>query len=163
MNLARHLDLKSLRSVYEHPVAPKLSRDAYDRIDRGAEIVSDIIASGQTVYGINTGFGLLANTSIARDDLMALQRNLVLSHACGVGPLLSDDIVRLTLALKAASLAQGASGVRRETVEIILKLLERELYPCIPSKGSVGASGDLAPLAHLAATLLGIGEAKLKG
>src|SRR5215469_1456497 len=141
MDLAGHLDLKSLRSIYEHAAAPKLSRNAYDRIDRGAEIVSDIIANGQTVYGINTGFGLLANTSIARDDLMALQRNLVLSHACGVGPLLSDDIVRLVMVLKAASLARGASGVRRETVEALVKLIAADVFPCIPSKGSVGASG----------------------
>jgi histidine ammonia-lyase len=163
MELEGQLDLKLLRSAYEHAVAPKLSKNAYDRIDRGANIVADIVAKGQIVYGINTGFGLLANTSIARADLMALQRNLVLSHACGVGQFLSDEIVRLVMVLKAASLAQGASGVRRETVEIILKLLERELYPCIPSKGSVGASGDLAPLAHMAACLLGIGEARLNG
>ena len=86
------------------------------RIDRGATAIDDIVARGETVYGVNTGFGLLANTSIAHDDLEALQRNLVLSHACGVGPLLSDDVVRLVLVLKAASLARGASGVRRETV-----------------------------------------------
>ena len=163
MLLDGHLNLKSLRRAYENAVSPKLSQNAFGRIDRGAKVVADIVASGQIVYGINTGFGLLANTSIARDDLMALQRNLVLSHACGVGPLLSDQIVRLVLVLKAASLAQGASGVRRETVEMLLRLLEKELYPCIPSKGSVGASGDLAPLAHLSATLLGIGEARLQG
>src|ERR1700744_4538973 len=153
MDLDEHLDLKSLRSVYEQAVAPTLTQRALERIDRGANIVADIVARGEIVYGINTGFGLLANTSIASGDLMALQRNLVLSHACGVGPLLPDNIVRLILVLKAVSLAQGASGVRRETVEIILRLLERDLSPCIPSKGSVGASGDLAPLAHLAATL----------
>ena len=163
MLLDGHLNLKALRLVYEQAVSPRLSGSAFARIDRGARLVADIVASGQTVYGINTGFGLLANTSIARDDLMALQRNLVLSHACGVGPLLPDAIVRLVLVLKAASLAQGASGVRRQTVEMILQLLEKELYPCIPSKGSVGASGDLAPLAHLSAALLGIGEARLNG
>jgi histidine ammonia-lyase len=157
------LTLAQLRAVYEGPAQLSLSAAARARIDRAASTIASIVASGSTVYGVNTGFGLLANKTVGRDDLEALQRNLVLSHACGVGPLLSDAIVRLILVLKTASLAQGASGVRAQTVELLIKLIDSEIYPCIPSKGSVGASGDLAPLAHLSAVLLGIGEARVGG
>jgi len=163
MNLDKPLALADLRAVYEAPVHVELSPAMLKRIDAGAKAIAAIVDSGATVYGVNTGFGLLANTAIARGDLEALQRNLVLSHACGVGPLIADDIVRLILILKIASLSRGASGVRRETVQMLTRMIEAEIYPCIPSKGSVGASGDLAPLAHLAAVLLGIGEARLNG
>jgi histidine ammonia-lyase len=161
--LGQKLPLPALREVYCRRVRLSVPDAALADIDRGVQAIESIIASGETVYGVNTGFGLLANTSIAHDDLEALQRNLVLSHACGVGPLLSDDIVRLVLVLKAASLARGASGVRRETVFALQRLVEAEVYPCIPSKGSVGASGDLAPLAHMAALLIGVGEARANG
>jgi len=163
MNLDKPLALADLRAVYEAPARIELSPATLKRIDAGAKAIAAIVDNGATVYGVNTGFGLLANTAIARGDLEALQRNLVLSHACGVGPLIADDIVRLILVLKIASLSRGASGVRRETVQMLARMVEAEIYPCIPSKGSVGASGDLAPLAHLAAALLGIGEARVNG
>ena len=157
------VSLASLREVIRHPVRLHLSQAALAGVDRAAETVNRVVDSGTVVYGVNTGFGLLANTQIRRADLQALQRNLVLSHACGVGPLLPDPIVRLILTLKVASLARGASGVRRETIVFLTRLLEAEVYPCIPSKGSVGASGDLAPLAHMAALMLGVGEARAGG
>jgi len=163
MNLDKPLALADLRAVYEAPARIELSPATLKRIDAGAKAIAAIVDNGATVYGVNTGFGLLANTAIARGDLEALQRNLVLSHACGVGPLIADDIVRLILVLKIASLSRGASGVRRETVQMLARMVDAEIYPCIPSKGSVGASGDLAPLAHLAAALLGIGEARVNG
>ena len=163
MNFDKPLTLADLRAVYEAPVCVELSPATLTRIDTGAKAIAAIVDSGATVYGVNTGFGLLANTTIARSDLDALQRNLVLSHACGVGSLISDAIVRLILVLKIASLSRGASGVRRETVHMLARLVEAEIYPCIPSKGSVGASGDLAPLAHMAAALLGIGQARVNG
>ncbi len=163
MNLDQPLTLAQLREVYEKPARVALTPASFARIDKGAAAIAKIVDSSDSVYGVNTGFGLLANTSIARHDLEELQRNLVLSHACGVGPLLSDEIVRLILVLKTASLARGASGVRCATVEALARLVEAEVHPAIPSKGSVGASGDLAPLAHLAAVLLGIGEARVKG
>jgi histidine ammonia-lyase len=122
-----------------------------------------MVAEGKAVYGINTGFGKLANTHIADGELELLQRNLVLSHSVGVGALLPDDVVRLVMLLKVASLARGYSGVRPEVVDAILALLNAGVYPCIPSKGSVGASGDLAPLAHMSAVLLGLGEARCDG
>ena len=157
------LSLSDLRSVLAGPGRIEISEDALQAIDAGAAAVEAIVARGETVYGVNTGFGLLANTAIAPDELKALQRNLVLSHACGVGPLLPDPLVRLILVLKIASLARGASGVRRQTVLTLKALLDAEVYPCIPSKGSVGASGDLAPLAHLGCLLIGVGEARIGG
>jgi histidine ammonia-lyase len=157
------LSLGGLREIYGAAMPFAISDAALARVDTGAKAIADIVARGETVYGVNTGFGLLANTSIAKGDLDALQRNLVLSHACGVGALLDDNVVRLILVLKAASLSRGASGVKRETVLALQRLVEAQVYPCIPSKGSVGASGDLAPLAHMAAMLIGVGEARVRG
>lgn len=157
------LPLSLLRACWEGPVEVALTAEAARAVKTGRQAVSDIIEAGATVYGINTGFGLLANTSIARDDLETLQRNLVLSHACGVGDLLPDATVRLMMVLKIASLSRGASGVRRETIDALAILLKAEIYPCIPAKGSVGASGDLAPLAHLAAALIGVGNCRADG
>jgi histidine ammonia-lyase len=163
LDLGVELNLSTLRHALLHPVTPSLPGDALLRLDEGAKTVADIVAAGQTVYGVNTGFGLLANTTIPPEDLEKLQRNLVLSHACGVGPKLPDPVVRLIMAIKLASLARGASGVRRETALALARLLEAEVYPCIPAKGSVGASGDLAPLAHMSAVLIGVGEASVRG
>ena len=163
LDLGAELKLATLRHVLLERVTPSLPGDVLLKLDESARTVADIVASGKVVYGVNTGFGLLANTTIPAADLEKLQRNLVLSHACGVGPLLSDPVVRLILALKLASLSRGASGVRRETALALGRLLEAEVYPCIPAKGSVGASGDLAPLAHLTAVLIGVGEARVKG
>ncbi|SRR5579883_857784 len=132
-------------------------------VERGAAAVDAIVARGTTVYGVNTGFGLLARTSVSAENLKALQRNLVLSHSAGTGPLLADEAVRLILALKIAALAQGYSGVRWGVLEAMQRLVEAEVYPCIPAKGSVGASGDLAPLAHLSAALIGVGEVRHRG
>ena len=133
------------------------------RVAASAEAVARIAAGDEAVYGINTGFGRLASTRIERGDLARLQHNLVVSHAAGVGAPLPASIVRLVIALKAASLAHGMSGVRPETLEALLALLERDILPIIPAQGSVGASGDLAPLAHLTAALLGIGEVTVRG
>lgn len=132
-------------------------------ISASEKVIQSIIDKNQTVYGINTGFGLLANTRINTNDLEELQRSIVLSHAAGTGELLSDQTVRLILALKINSLARGYSGIRMETLEALIRLFNEKIYPCIPSQGSVGASGDLAPLAHLSAVLLGVGEARHAG
>jgi histidine ammonia-lyase len=126
-------------------------------------LVEAVAAGEAPVYGINTGFGRLAQTRIAAADLRTLQHNLILSHCAGVGAPLDAAVVRLTLALKAASLAGGASGVRPEIVDALIALYHADALPVIPAKGSVGASGDLAPLAHLGAVLLGMGEASLRG
>lgn len=128
----------------------------------GAEASADLIrrklADGTTIYGVNTGFGLLARTRIPAERLVELQHSIVRSHAAGTGELLPADVVRLILALKAASLARGYSGVRPAIVDRLVALLNADILPCIPGQGSVGASGDLAPLAHLSLALLGEGE-----
>ncbi len=160
---ATDLDLATLRQVYRHPVRLTLTPNAIAAIKRSVKVVDKVIASGETAYGINTGFGLLAQTRIPDSDLRKLQRNIVLSHAAGTGPLLADEVVRLIMVLKIASLAQGYSGIRLETLQALMTLLEHEIYPCIPGQGSVGASGDLAPLAHLVAVLLGYGHARISG
>ena len=157
------LTLAQLRAVLERPCTIELAPAAWADVERGAAVVAAIVAEGRTVYGVNTGFGLLANTSIATDDLETLQKNLVLSHACGVGPLLDDAVVRLLMVLKIASLSKGASGIRRETLEALIAMVNGGVMPCIPSKGSVGASGDLAPLAHMSCVLIGVGEARVNG
>jgi histidine ammonia-lyase len=123
------------------------------------QAVRDLVAQHAAVYGINTGFGKLAQTRIVDADLAQLQRNLVLSHSAGVGKPLTAPVVRLMLLLKAASLAHGLSGVRPEVIHALLALLNADVLPVVPEKGSVGASGDLAPLAHLAGVLIGEGEA----
>jgi len=157
------LTLAQLRGVLDGPVRVALTAAAWADVDRSAATIASIVAEGRTVYGVNTGFGLLANTSIAPGDLETLQRNLVLSHACGVGPVLPDAVTRLMMVLKIASLSRGASGIRRETLQALMALVEADILPCVPSKGSVGASGDLAPLAHMSCVLIGVGEARQNG
>ena len=157
------LTLAQLRGVLDGPCTVDLTPAAWVDVDKGAATVAAIVAEGRTVYGINTGFGLLANTSIAPEDLETLQRNLVLSHACGVGRDLDDAVVRLMMVLKIASLSRGASGIRRATLETLIAMVNADVLPCIPAKGSVGASGDLAPLAHMSCVLIGVGEARHRG
>lgn len=132
-------------------------------VEAAAKTVADVIARGDAAYGINTGFGLLARKRIPNDSLRELQSRLVLSHAAGTGAPLSEATVRLILILKAASLARGHSGVRPIVIESLLDLVNHGVLPVIPSKGSVGASGDLAPLAHLTAALIGVGEVTAGG
>jgi histidine ammonia-lyase len=133
------------------------------RMAESRAFVDALVADGRTAYGITTGFGRLAQVRIAPGDVRDLQRNLVLSHAVGVGEPLPAEVVRGMLLLRAQSLAFGVSGVRPEVVELLLACLERGVHPVVPSQGSVGASGDLAPLAHVALTLIGAGEAELHG
>ncbi len=140
-----------------------LTPDAWPHIERSRTVVEQALSSGRAIYGVNTGFGRLAQTRIPPDQLKLLQRNLVLSHAAGVGPLLPDCTVRLIIALKIAGLARGYSGVRPIVVERLLDLFHKNVLPEIPAQGSVGASGDLAPLAHLSAVLIGEGRARLDG
>jgi histidine ammonia-lyase len=157
------LDLAALRRMHRNAQPLALAPVAEQRMAESAAAVARILASGRPAYGINTGFGRLSQTRIADADLAQLQRNIVLSHAAGTGPLLDDATVRLVMALKIASLAQGASGVRPELVELLVSMHNRGILPCVPSKGSVGASGDLAPLAHLALALLGWGDVRVNG
>lgn len=149
--------LADWRAIYRG-AAPKLDAACSEAVARSAEVISRIVSEGKPVYGINTGFGKLASVRIDSTDLARLQRNIVLSHAAGVGEPLPVNITRLMMALKLASLGQGASGVRNETLAFLQTMLTHEIIPVVPSQGSVGASGDLAPLAHMTATLIGVGE-----
>ncbi|WP_198674499.1 histidine ammonia-lyase [Idiomarina tyrosinivorans] len=158
-----HLSLSDLREGYFSRATYRLSEDSEQTIEISAQTVADVLAQGRVVYGINTGFGLLANTRIPKDKLTDLQRRIVLSHAAGTGELMSDDVVRLMLLLKINSLSRGYSGVRLKVIKALLTLLNQQVYPCVPAKGSVGASGDLAPLAHLVLPLLGEGEVRING
>src|ERR1019366_2102077 len=157
------LTLDHLRTIHRGGARLAVPEAALRRMEESRRIVETIAGGDVPVYGINTGFGKLAQTRIAAADLAKLQRNLILSHAAGVGAALDDSVVRLILALKAANLAAGASGVRPELVGALLALYHADVLPVIPAKGSVGASGDLAPLAHLGTVLLGLGEVRLRG
>jgi len=149
--------LTEWRAIYRGEAA-RLDPASAPAIATSAAAVERILAKGEPVYGINTGFGKLASVRIHGADLATLQRNIVLSHAAGVGEAMPVAVARLMLALKLASLGQGASGVRPPTVALLEALLEKGLTPVIPAQGSVGASGDLAPLAHMAAAMIGVGE-----
>src|SRR5712664_2369855 len=157
------LTLRKLRSIAREAAPLELDPACLPGLREGLAAVERIVASGKAAYGINTGFGRLSQTRIPAAELEQLQTNIVLSHAAGTGPLLDDAAVRLTIALKVESLARGYSGVRPQLVELLLALYNRGIYPLIPAKGSVGASGDLAPLAHLSLALLGIGQARVAG
>jgi histidine ammonia-lyase len=152
-----HTTLADWRAIYRG-AAVTLDPGCHAIVADAAHAVDAILAKGEPVYGINTGFGRLASIRIDPADLITLQRNIVLSHAAGVGEPMPAPMVRLMLALKLTSLAQGASGVQLETVQFLSAMLANDLLPVVPTQGSVGASGDLAPLAHMAAAMIGIGD-----
>ena len=158
-----HLTLAQMRHIMRGDMPVVLDPAAIPGINAGSATVAAIVAKGAPAYGINTGFGRLATTHIAADQLELLQKNLVLSHAVGVGDPLPATMVRLMLALKISSMGRGYSGIRLVVIEALLKLLNANVLPRIPAKGSVGASGDLAPLAQMAAVLLGVGEVMVDG
>ncbi|PIQ02447.1 MAG: histidine ammonia-lyase, partial [Shewanella sp. CG18_big_fil_WC_8_21_14_2_50_42_11] len=157
------LTLAQTRAISRNSVKLTLAKEAIKDIKQSAEIVQQVLREGRTVYGINTGFGLLANTKIAPEDLQLLQRSIVLSHAAGIGKYMQDATVRLMMVLKINSLSRGFSGIRLEVIEFLIQLINAGVYPCVPEKGSVGASGDLAPLAHMCLPLLGEGEMSYQG
>ena len=157
------ITLQDLTEIYWQDKLVRLNPTTRTRINAAAVCISDAAEGTETIYGVNTGFGKLANTRIALKDTIRLQRNLILSHSCGVGPPLPERIVRLVMALKLLSLGRGASGVRWEIISQIQAMLAKGVIPIMPAQGSVGASGDLAPLAHLTAAMIGEGEAVYKG
>jgi histidine ammonia-lyase len=158
----QRLSLEQIVGVARGAESVTLSPGARERVAESRRVVDGITESGRVVYGVNTGFGKLADIRVAPDALRELQLNLVRSHACGVGPALSEEETRAMLLLRANVLALGYSGARPLLIETLLLMLERGVHPFIPAKGSVGASGDLAPLAHLALTIIGEGEAFYK-
>jgi len=160
---AKSLKLEDVREVALNSRRVALSPKAIQKINRSYKYLQGEIKKGGALYGVNTGFGLLSNVRIPDADIETLQYNLLRSHACGVGPSMSDRFVRAMLLLRANALALGNSGVRLQLVEQLLSLLNAGVYPVIPAQGSVGASGDLAPLSHLALVLIGEGRARYKG
>jgi len=154
--------LADWRAVYRGGEC-ELDPKARPGVVRAADAIAAVVARGEPVYGVNTGFGRLAGVRIAAADLETLQRNIVLSHAAGVGPPTPVPVTRLMMALKLGSLGQGVSGVRPQTVDFLEAMLTRGLTPVVPCQGSVGASGDLAPLAHMTAAMMGVGQMVVAG
>ena len=159
----RDLSIADVVAVARDRRAVTLDADAAARMRDSRAVIERLVAEGATVYGVTTGFGDLADVRIEPAQTAALQRNLVRSHAAGVGPPLDDEVVRAMLLLRANTLAVGLSGVRVELAELLIAMLNAAVHPVIPSRGSVGASGDLAPLAHLALVVIGEGEATVDG
>ncbi len=157
------LALESVERVARQGDRVRLAPEARRRVQRGRQVVERIIAEGSTVYGITTGFGRFAEVTIPLQEIERLQVNLVRSHATGVGPLFGREQVRAVMLLQANKLAKGASGVRPQVVAMLLEMLNRDVVPLVPQQGSVGASGDLAPMAHIALVLIGRGRAWLRG
>lgn len=155
--------LATLEALWREIGAAKLEATAKPAVEEAAKLVQDAAAGGDAVYGVNTGFGKLASVRVAPEDTAQLQRNLILSHCCGVGAPLDEATTRLMMVLKLLSLGRGASGVPWETIALMEDMLDHGVIPVIPDQGSVGASGDLAPLAHMAAAMIGEGEATYKG
>jgi len=155
--------LAELCRIYREDISLSIDPACKSRVDAAAAVVANAAAGEAAVYGINTGFGKLASTRIPTDQTSQLQRNLILSHCCGVGEELAPAVVRLIIVLKMISLGRGASGVRWQLIERLQDLLRLDLIPLIPGQGSVGASGDLAPLAHLTAVMIGEGHARFHG
>ncbi len=149
--------------AFDESIKVSLSDACYKGINKAAQAVERFIQSDSVVYGITTGFGALKNTIIPKDQVGKLQKNILLSHSVGVGPKLDVPTTRAMMLIRANTLARGHSGIKLETLELLLKLLNLGIYPLIPEKGSLGASGDLAPLAHMALPLIGLGEVQFKG
>ena len=161
--LAGSTDLDTLETLYRQAETFQLDPAAYENVERSSNVLNERIKEDAAIYGVNTGFGKLASIRIDNENLVNLQRNLVRSHSAGFGDPLPENIVRLIVALKCLSLGRGASGVRPVVIDSLQNMINAGIVPIIPEKGSVGASGDLAPLAHMSATLIGEGEAVYKG
>ena len=158
-----NLQIDEVVAVARQRIPVDVSGQAVDRIEKSRALVERWVAEERVIYGITTGFGALSDVVISKKDTRRLQENILMSHAAGVGAPLEEETVRAIMALRIKDLARGNSGIRLETVEHLIALLNWSVCPVVPEKGSVGASGDLAPLAHLALVLLGLGEAFFKG
>ncbi|MGR3548060.1 MAG: aromatic amino acid lyase, partial [Roseovarius sp.] len=157
------VQLATLETIWREALPATLDRNVQPAVEAAHALVAKAAAGHTAVYGVNTGFGKLASVKIAPEKTAELQRNLILSHCCGVGDALNVSTTRLMMVLKLLSLGRGASGVAWSTITLIEAMLERGVTPLVPDQGSVGASGDLAPLAHMAAVMIGAGEAWVDG
>ncbi len=157
------LTVEELIAVARKGAKVRLSEEAIAAIDRSRQVVEKCVEEKRVVYGLTTGFGKFSDVTISDQDTLLLQENLIMSHACGVGEPLPDEVVRAMMLLRINALAIGYSGIRVSTVQTLVEMLNKDVIPVIPSKGSLGASGDLVPLAHMSLVLLGMGEAKYRG
>jgi histidine ammonia-lyase len=157
------MSLEDLVAVAREAARVRLAKESEERIVKARKLIEQWVQKGRTIYGVTTGFGALSDVAISREDTRQLQENILMSHAAGVGKVLDEATVRATMALRIKDLARGHSGIRLETVQHLIALLNKGFIPVVPEKGSVGASGDLAPLAHLCLVLIGQGEAFYKG
>ncbi|WP_134703163.1 histidine ammonia-lyase [Ammoniphilus sp. YIM 78166] len=157
------LTLEQIREVITNRQPVEIAEEAWKKVEKSREVVDRNVSQGNVVYGVTTGFGKFSDTSISRQDVEDLQLNLIRSHACAVGEPLSEEVSRAMLLLRANALAKGYSGIRRETLQLLVDMINHGIHPVIPSQGSLGASGDLAPLSHLALAVIGEGEVVYKG
>ena len=157
------VNLTQLEEIYRTEAAIRLADSCRPAIEAAADRIAAAAAGEAPVYGVNTGFGKLASMKIAPEDTATLQRNLILSHCCGVGEAMPRRMVRLMMSLKLLRFGRGASGVRWALIELMQDMLAKGVTPVVPAKGSVGASGDLAPLSHMTAVVIGAGEAEYQG
>lgn len=157
------LRLEDILNVARNNYQVEISEEAIKRVGKSREIVDKIVEENRVVYGITTGFGKFSDVSISGEDCKTLQRNLIISHACGFGDSLDTDIVRTIILLRANALSKGYSGIRLSTLQTLVAMLNKGVHPIIPEKGSLGASGDLAPLSHMVLPMIGEGEAEYKG
>lgn len=157
------LTLDDLVNVARYNFPVEVSKEALEKVKISRQIVDDIVDTGQISYGITTGFGKFSDVAISKDECRQLQTNLIMSHSCGVGNTLSEEIVRAMMLLRANALSKGYSGARCETLEVLTSMLNKGVHPIVPEKGSLGSSGDLAPLSHMVLTMLGLGEAIYEG
>ena len=157
------MTLEGLVAIAREGARVRLGKDSEQQIVNARKLIEKWVQEGRTVYGVTTGFGALSDVTISKEETRLLQENVLMSHAAGVGKILDEETVRATMALRVKDLARGHSGIRLETVQCLVELLNRGVCPVVPEKGSVGASGDLAPLAHLSLVLIGQGEAFYEG
>ena len=157
------LTLDDLVNVARYNFPVEISKEALENVKVSRQIVDDIVEAEQISYGITTGFGKFSDVAISKEECRQLQKNLIMSHSCGVGNPLSEEIVRAMMLLRANALSKGYSGIRCETLDVLISMLNKGVHPIVPEKGSLGSSGDLAPLSHMVLTMLGLGEAIYKG
>ncbi len=158
-----NLKLEDFIKVSRFNQKVELTEDAINNVNSSRKLVDELVEAGKVVYGITTGFGKFSNVVISQDDTKALQRNLIISHSCGVGEALDLEVVRGIMLLRANALAKGHSGIRLSTLNTLIEMLNKNVIPVIPEKGSLGASGDLAPLSHMVLVMIGEGEAYFEG
>ncbi len=158
----KSLTLEAVMEVARFNVPVELSSESVEKVLKARRFVDELVDSKKVVYGITTGFGKFSDVVISKDETKDLQKNLIISHACGVGKPFSEEISRAIMLLRVNNLSKGHSGVQLETINTLIQMLNKGVHPIIPEKGSLGASGDLAPLAHMVLVMLGLGEAVYK-